>query len=110
VYFGYNQIWQFRFIPVGFLIVMATFIALACVYVVGASRGQDAAARYMKGTTSAFVILAVGDLAWAVVAGELDRFVDVYGWAPFVEMAVLAMLCVGSMWFMGLSYVNSRRN
>lgn len=108
MYFGYSQIWRFTFIPVGFLIVMATFIALALVYAVGASNGARAAARYVNLTMLIFLGAVALDLLFAVFTGRLTLFINTLGWVPLIEMTVLAALCIGSMWFMAVSYVTSK--
>lgn len=110
MYFGYGQIGQFTFVPVGFVIVMATSVALGLVYAVGATRGPEAARRYTNVVAALFVALAAADLVWAAVSGDFVSFLVAYGWGPLVEMWVLALLCVGSLWFMAVSYVNSKRD
>lgn len=109
MYFGYGQIWQFTFVPAGFAIVMATSVALGLVYAVGAKWGKEPARRYTNLVAGTFIALAVADLLLAALSGSLERFLIAYGWGPLVEMIVLAMLCVGSLWFMAVSYVTSKR-
>jgi len=108
LYFGYSEIWRFTFIPLGFTIVMATFVALCLVYAVGASRGADAAIRYVNITTIVFIAAVTLDLLMALLSGQLPLFLRTLGWSPLIEMSVLAALCIGSMWFMAVSYATSR--
>jgi len=110
LYFGYAQIWRFTFVPVGFLIVMSAFVALALVYAVGASNGARAAAKYVNVTMMIFLGAVVLDVLVASLTGQLPRFVRTLGWTPLLEMTVLAAMCVGSMWFMAVSYVTSKLN
>ncbi len=46
----------------------------------------------------------------AAVNGQLASFLTAFGWAPLVEMGALALMCVGSMWFMGTRYVADKRD
>ena len=108
MYFGYSEIWRFTFIPIGFAIVMSTFIALSLVYAVGASRGKKAAIRYVNITTVVFFAAVAVDLLLPLVSGQLALFLRTLGWSPLIEMSVLAALCVGSMWSMAVSYVTSK--
>jgi len=110
VYFGYAQMWEFTFVPVGFAIVMATFLALCLVYAVGASKGKRAAERYLVWVGRLFIVASVMDLAIAAVNGQFALFLTAFGWAPLVEMGALALMCVGSMWFMGTRYVADKRD
>jgi hypothetical protein len=109
VYFGYTEMWRLAFLPIGFVIVMAASIAFGLVYVVGASKGRAAALRYTSVVAAAFLAASVADLLWAGLSGQLAMFLDRYGWTPLIEMAVLALMCVGSLWFMAVSYANSKR-
>jgi hypothetical protein len=110
VYFGYAQMWVLTSVPVGFAIVMATFVALCLVYAVGASKGKHAAERYLVWVGRLFVVAAAADLVVATASGQLTAFVTAFGWAPLVEMSALALMCVGSMWFMGTRYVADKRD
>jgi hypothetical protein len=110
VYFGYSQIWRFTFVPVGCVVVLATFIALCLVYAVGASSGGHAAERYLAWTFRLFWVALVADLVWAVVSGQLAAFVTVLGWSPLIELGMLSFLCIGSMGFMAARYVEGKRD
>lgn len=110
MYFGYSEIWRFTFIPVGFVVTMVAFLALCCVYLYGMNRGGRAVARYVSVVGAGFVAASAIDLIVAVFNGQLARFTAVFGLAPLFEMAVLAVMCVGSMWFMAVSYANSKRD
>lgn len=105
MYFGYLQMWRYTFVPVGFAIVMATFVALALVYAVGSARGGRAARRYVTIVSLAFLAASALDLLWGLMSGHLGGFIGAYGLGPLIEMAVLAALCIGSMWFMASAYV-----
>ncbi len=108
MYFGYNQMWVFTFVPVGFVITMAASVGFGLVYVVGARRGKAAAMRYNSVVAYSFLGLAALDLAWAAASGQLAGFLRAYGPGPLTEMIVLALMCVGSLWFMAVAYANSK--
>ena len=108
MYFGYAQIWRFTFVPLGFVIVMATFVALCAVYLVGASTNARTAARYLTWTLRLFGVAIVADVVFAIASGQLGVFVASFGISPLFEMVVLAFLCVGSMGFMASKYVASK--
>lgn len=108
MYHGYEMMWTFTFVPVGFVITMLAFLAFCFVYAVGASRGGAAAAAWVRFWGWAFLGASAADLVWAAATGSLGAFVELYGVTPLVEMTVLALLCVGSMWFMATAYVRGR--
>lgn len=108
MYFGYSEIWRFTFVPVGFAITMVTFIALCLVYAYGAKRDRRAVARYVNAVSLGFVAASIVDVGLGVATGQFGRFLNAFGWAPLMEMVVLAVMCVGSMWFMAVAYTNSK--
>lgn len=110
MYYGYGQMWTFTFVPVGFVIALGTMICLGLVYAVGASRGRRAAAEFLRWTMYGFLALAAIDLVWATISGQLGGFLEAYSAAPLIEMITLALLGVGSLWFMGTSYVRSKND
>lgn len=108
MYFGFETMWTFTFIPAAFTLVMAVGIALAFVYAVGASRGKAAAVMY---TRACVAVLGAGLAAigvYAIASDQLERFVGAFGYAPLVEMGLLAVMFIGSMMLMATSYVNSK--
>jgi len=109
VYFGYQTIWVFTFVPIAFVLVMAVGIALAFVYAVGASRGYEAAARYTQ--VCGFVLLGgfVADLLYAAATGQWSAFVAAFGWTPLIEMGLLAAMFLGAMWLMAASYLGDKK-
>jgi len=108
VYFGYQAIWTFTFIPAAFVLVMTVSIALALIYAVG-SRGKAAVERYLRIWTIVFLTAGAADVAYGLLSGQLGGFVSVYGIVPLLEMTVLAFMCVGAMWIMAASYVGSKK-
>jgi len=109
VYFGYEAMWTFTFVPIAFVLVMVVGIALAFVYAVGAARGKQAAARYAQAWSIVFIVGFVADMTYAVISGQWAAFISAYGWAPVVEMGLLAAMFLGSMWMMAASYVGEKR-
>ncbi len=104
MYFGYLSFQSFTFLAAGFWVVMVSGIGLILVYAVGTYRGRasgpalDQRLRVVAGgRTRRRRRLRGGDQA---VAGVHAR---VRG-RTLVEMGVLALLFVGSMWFMALRY------
>lgn len=107
--FGYERMWVFTFLSAGFVIVMLGSVAFAGIYAVGALGGWRAARRYLRTCTFALLIALAGDCAYAMVSGQLTRFVDRYSLAPLLEMSVLAFMLVASMWIMAVSYTADKR-
>lgn len=110
MYFGYSQMYQFTFVPIGFVLVMTVGIALGLVYAVGARHGARGAERYTNAWSLVLLMGVALDIAYAVVRGEWQGFLRAYGWAPLFEMSVLAFLFLGSMLFMARSYVAGKRD
>lgn len=108
--YGYQGMWMLTFVPAGFVITMAAFLAMCLVYAVGASRGRRSAALWVRFWSIAFVVAAGADLVYGVATGQLGDFLRLYGFTPLAEMIILAVLCVGSMWFMAVSYVGSKQD
>lgn len=108
MYYGYDLMWTLTFVPVGFLIVMVASIAYCLVYVVGATRGGAAAARYLKACTISLLLASVADVVYALASGDAQTFLAWYGVWPLLEMAVLGVMCVGSLWFMAVAYVRGK--
>ncbi len=108
MYYGYELMWTLTFVPVGFLIVMAASIGYCLVYVVGAARGSVAAARYLKACTISLLLASLADVVYALASGDAQTFLAWYGVWPLLEMAVLGVMCVGSLWFMAAAYVRGK--
>jgi hypothetical protein len=108
VYFGYEAMWTFTFVPIAFVLVMTVGIALGLVYAVGAARGKQAAARYTQAWTIVLLVGGVLDLTYAVVSGQWAAFISAYGWAPVIEMGLLAAMFIVGMWMMAASYVGEK--
>lgn len=110
MYYGYESMWMLTFVPVGFVITMIAFLAMCLVYAVGASRGKRGAASWLRFWSFAFVAAAAADVIYGVATGQVEDFLRLYGATPLAEMVLLAVMCVGSMWFMAVSYVNSKKD
>ncbi len=108
MYFGYQTMWMFTFVPLGFLLVMGVSVSLGLIYAVGSARGKDAAIRYLRTCIAVLFVGALGIIAYALASGQLARFVAAYGIVPLLEMSVLALMCVGAMALMASSYVSSK--
>ncbi len=105
MYFGYQAMWTYTFVPIAFVLVMTVGIALAFVFAVGGARGKPSAARYAKAWAVVLLVGTIADLAYAVATGQWSSFLAAYGWAPIVEMSLLAAMFIGAMWTMSASYL-----
>jgi hypothetical protein len=110
VEFGYAGFSRFTFLGSGFWIVLVSALAFVLVFAVGSRRGKQAA----RAWTNTCVTLSLGgfalDLLYAAGTGELRRFLSYYGWGPLVEMAILALLFLGTLWFMAIRYTGGLKD
>jgi hypothetical protein len=49
----------------------------------------------------------IADIVFAVVSRQWEAFLLAYGLGSLLEMGILGLLFVGSMWFMALRYTQS---
>jgi len=110
VYFGYAGLPNYTFLAIGFWVVMVSGIAFALVFAVGPTRGKRAARMWTDLCVWLTVLGAVVDVAWALLSGEWRAFVANYGAGPLVEMTVLALLFLGTMWFMAIRYTEGLKD
>jgi hypothetical protein len=109
VYFGYETMWTFTFIPIAFVLVMVGGIALAFVYAVGAAKGKAAAVAYTRVWTAVIVVGLAVNVGVAVINGQFGRFVELAGWSPLFEMGLLGVMFVVAMLLMATSYLGSKK-
>jgi len=109
VYFGYEAMWTFTFVPVGFALVIGVSIALGLIYAVGASKGAEAAEKYLRTCTLVLAVGIAADIAYALLTSQIEQFMQAYGIVPLLEMTVLAGMCLGAMLLMASSYVRSKQ-
>jgi hypothetical protein len=102
--FGFAPIATFPFIGVGFWIVMTVALGLVLVYAIGASRGRRAAQNWISGCMLVLAVGGIADIVWAVLSGQWRRFMLQFGFSPLAEMAMLATLLIGTMWWMAVRY------
>jgi hypothetical protein len=107
VYFGYLSLQSFTFLAAGFFVVMAAGVGLILVYAVGAYRGRRAAELWVKACVAVLVVGLIADIVFAVVSRQWEAFLLAYGFGSLLEMGMLGLLFVGSMWFMALRYTQS---
>jgi hypothetical protein len=107
VYFGYLSLQSFSFLAAGFWVVMVSGVGLILVYAVGTYRGKRAARLWTRACISVLAIGLAVDIVFAVVTKEWEAFMLAYGFGSLLEMVVLGLLFVGSMWFMALRYTQS---
>ena len=104
MYFGYLSLQSFTFLAAAFWLVMAAGVGLVLVYPVGANRGKKAAGAWVNLCVGVLLVGLAADVVFAVVSRQWDAFLLTYGTGPLLEMGVLGLLFIGSMWFMALRY------
>lgn len=109
MYYGYEMMSTLTFVPAGFVITVMTALSFTLVYAVGASRGARAAGVYSAVCTWITVAAFAADVVYAVASGQWKTFIEWYGTGPLFEMGLLALMFVGSMWFMAMSYSGTKR-
>lgn len=109
MYFGFERMWVLTFLPLGFIAVLVSSLALTGVFFVGAFGGGAAAVRYHRLVSGLALAAMAGVVVLGVVTGQLSRFIDWYGIAPLAEMVILAGMCLGSCWLMAMSYTAGKR-
>jgi hypothetical protein len=107
VYFGYLSLQSFTFLAAGFVVVMTAGVGLIMVYAVGTYRGKRAAELWVNACVALLVIGLAADMVFAVVTRQWEAFLLAYGLGSLIEMGILGLLFVGSMWFMALRYTQS---
>jgi hypothetical protein len=110
VYFGYEGFSRYPFLALGFWVVLVAGIAFALVFGVGSTRGKRAARQWTGACVALTALGALTDVGWALVSGELSSFLRLYGWSPLAEMGVLALLFLGTMWFMAVRYTEGLKD
>ena len=101
---------HYTFLGIGFWLILVAGIAFALVYAVGPTRGKRAAKLWVRLCVAIAVIGVLADVGWAVIGGEMRRFISVYGAAPLLEMTVLALLFLGTMWLMAIRYTDGLKD
>jgi len=104
MYFGLASLPTYSFVGIGFWVVMAAGLGLGTTFPIGKSRGRRAATRWINGCLLILVLGGAVDVALAAVSGQWQRFMLQFGFGPLAEMAVLATLFVGTMWWMAMRY------
>ncbi len=104
MYFGYAQLSRYTFVGIGFWLVLAVGFAFTLVYVVGSTKGKRAAHMWTDACLLTVVVGGILDIVWAVASGEWRSFMRTIGVLPLVEMALLGLLFIGTMWFMAVRY------
>jgi len=95
---------SFTFLAAAFWVVMVSGVGLIMVYAVGTYRGKRAAQLWTNACVALLFIGLAADVVFAVMSGQWDAFMNVYGSGPLLEMGILGLLFVGSMWFMAIRY------
>ena len=110
MYSGNAALSHYAFLAVGFWIVMVSGIAFTLVYAIGPTRGKQAARLWTNLCVAMVVVGGIGDVAWAMAVGEWRSFMGTIGPEPLIEMAMLAVLFLGSMWFMAIRYTGGLKD
>ena len=106
----YAGLSRFTFLSVGFWVVMVVGIAFALVFAVGPTRGKNAARLWVRLCVGLAVIGGAADVAWTIMTGEWAAFINAFGYEPIIEMVVLAVLLLGTMWFMAIRYTDGLKD
>jgi hypothetical protein len=101
---------QYSFLAVGFWVVMVVAVAFLLVYFVGSTRGKRAARMWTSACVALAVLGGLLDILWALLSTEGRSFIAVYGFGPLGEMAMLALLLLGTMWFMAIRYTEGLKD
>jgi drug/metabolite transporter (DMT)-like permease len=110
MYFGNAGLAHYTFLAIGFWVVLVSGIAFTLVYAVGSTRGKRAA-RLWTGLCVAIAVLGgIGDVVWAMAVGEWRPFMANFGAETLLEMGMLALLFLGSMWFMAIRYTGGLKD
>ena len=104
MYFGYLSLQSYTFLGFGLGLVMAVGLGLILVYAVGSSRGKKAARTWVTGCIALLVVGTVADVVFAVLTRQWESFLLSYGIGALLEMSTMAVLFLGSMWFMAIRY------
>jgi hypothetical protein len=107
MYFGYLSLQSFTFLAAGFFVVMVAGVGLILVYPVGTYRGKQAAELWVKSCVAILIFGLAADIVFAVVSRQWEAFLLAYGLGSLLEMGILGLLFVGSMWFMAVRYTQS---
>ena len=105
---GYTGMASFVSLQMGLVWVIGCVILFTGAYIVGATKGGRAAAKYTALTTWFFLIGFVAIVSYAYVIGEARRFLEDYPYTVAIEMFLLALGCVWIMWFMATQYSRGR--
>ena len=105
MYFGLTPLANYGFVGAGFWVVMVAGLGLGLVYVVGSSRGKRAAQMWVSSCVLLLGVGAVSDIVWAVLSGQWRSFMVQFGFGTLLEMFMLAVLFIGTMWFMAVRYI-----
>ena len=110
MYFGNAGMAQYTFLAVGFWVVMVSGFAFALVLAVGPTRGKRSARMWVNLCVAIAVLGAAADVVWAMATGEWRSFIANYGSGPLIEMVMLAVLFLGTMWFMAIRYTGGLKD
>ena len=110
MYFGYLSLQSFAFLAAGFWVVLTVGVGLILVYAVGTYRGKRAAQLWTQACVAVLVVGIAADVAFAMVSGQWEAFLLTYGSGTLLEMGLLGLLFVGSMWFMALRYTQGLKD
>ena len=110
MYFGNAGLARFAFIGVGFWVVMVSAFAFLLVFGVGSTRGKRAAKLWVDMCVALTLLGAGGDVLWAWLSGEWRSYLVAYGTGPLFEMFLLAVLFLGTMWFMAIRYTDGLKD
>lgn len=103
-----EQLQQFGFVQGYVIASFAAFLALGLTFAVGARRGVSAGVRWLLGVRAAYVLAAAALTLWALLSGQLVRFMSSLGLSVLLEIAVFLLVWVGIMYFMVSRYLSTK--
>jgi hypothetical protein len=106
VSFGYAPFERYTFLGIGFGVVVVIGMAFALVYVIGAMRGKKVAELWVDACVAGLAVGGLVDAGYALFSGQLRGFLVEFGPGPLLEMIGVAVLFLGTMWFMAIRYTD----
>jgi hypothetical protein len=107
---GYAGLTRYSFLSAGFWVVMVAAFAFTLVFAVGLTRGKRAARLWVSLCVALVVLGGIAVMLWAVTTGEWRSFMLSYGAGPLFEMAMLAFLLLGILWFLAIRYTGGLKD
>lgn len=96
------------FIQLGFVWFLLCGLLYGLTFLIGWKRGGVAAYRFKRNFSYVWLIGSLVLAAYGYFSGEMAAFVRGWGWGAMLDVVMLGLGWVGTMWWMATSYSNSR--